>query len=89
MVRALASKVEVLAQRGPPAAPQEVHLELEAVWQCLMRIHPRKRIVYVLFEVEGLSGREIAEALEIKEATVHTRLHHARRELMRMLEKSR
>jgi RNA polymerase sigma-70 factor (ECF subfamily) len=59
--------------------------ELVEVWRSLMRISLKKRMVYVLFEIEGLSGPEIASALEIPEATVWTRLYHARRELMQRL----
>jgi len=61
--------------------------ELRRVWRVLMRIKPKKRVVFVLHEIEGRSGREIAEALEIKEATVWSRLHHARRELVAGLRK--
>jgi RNA polymerase sigma-70 factor (ECF subfamily) len=63
--------------------------ELLRVWRCLMKIGAEKRMVYVLFEVEGLSGREIAEILAINEATVRTRLFHARKELGRLLERSK
>jgi RNA polymerase sigma-70 factor (ECF subfamily) len=63
--------------------------ELLRVWRCLMKISAEKRIAYVLFEVEGLSGKEIAEILEINEATVRTRLFHARKELVRLLERSK
>ena len=71
----------------PPSEPvQEIRLELAQVWRCLMRIDPKKRMVFVLHDIEGLSGPEIAEVLSIKPATVHTRLFYARRELMRALE---
>lgn len=60
--------------------------ELLRVWRCLARIAPKKRVAYVLYEVEGLSGKEIAEALDINEATVRTRVYHARRELLQMYE---
>ena len=59
---------------------------LATVWSCLLRIKPKKRIVYVLHEIEGLSVKQIAEALEVKEATVWSRLRHARQELDRALE---
>ncbi|MEQ8276414.1 MAG: RNA polymerase sigma factor [Deltaproteobacteria bacterium] len=61
--------------------------ELMRVWRCLMQIPAKKRVVYVLYEVEGLSGKEVAEALDINEATVRTRLYHARKELMALYEK--
>ena len=63
--------------------------EFLRVWRCLMRIRAEKRMVYLLFEVEGLSGREIADVLDLNEATVRTRLFHARRELVRLLERSK
>jgi RNA polymerase sigma-70 factor (ECF subfamily) len=63
--------------------------ELERVWKCLEKIKPKKRVVFVLFEIEGLSAAEIATALQIPQATVFTRLHHARRELVEALRKER
>ncbi len=38
-----------------------------------------ERVVFVLFELEGLSGKEIAEILKRPEATVFRRLHDARK----------
>lgn len=67
----------------------ESRRKLAEVWRCLMRIKPKKRIVFVLHEIEGLSGKQIAQMLEIKEATVWTRLHHARIELLKGLNKER
>lgn len=46
-----------------------------------------KRVVFLMLEVEGLSGSEAAEALAIPVATVWTRLHYARRELRDAIEK--
>lgn len=42
-----------------------------------------RRTAFVLFEVEGYSGEEIAELEQIPLATVYTRLHHARRDFLR------
>lgn len=89
MVRALEAEVAALLDQPSPAPNQETRLELAEVWRRLMRVHPKKRVVFILHDLEGLTGREIAEALEIKEPTVHTRLFHARRELARALEASR
>lgn len=44
-------------------------------------LDPEKRAVFVMFEVEGMSGRVIAETLGVPIGTVHSRLHAARREL--------
>lgn len=60
---------------------------LARVWRALMKIKPKKRVVYVLFEIEGMSGEQIAEQLEVPVSTVWTRIHHARRELDRLLAK--
>ena len=54
---------------------------LHRVWECLLRVKPKKRLVYVLHEIEGLSIKDVAVALQIKEATAWSRLHHARKEL--------
>jgi RNA polymerase sigma-70 factor (ECF subfamily) len=40
-----------------------------------------KRDVLVLFELQGLSGDEVAHALDVPVATVWTRLFHARKAL--------
>lgn len=67
----------------------ETQQELDRVWRCLMRIKPKKRMAFVMHRVEGKSGKEIAEILQIKEATVWTRIHHARSELLTRLERER
>lgn len=85
--RRLAKALEELAGDGRARSartPEESLADKQAllqVWSCLLRIKPKKRIVYVLYEIEGLSGAEIAQVLAIPEATVFTRLHHARGEL--------
>lgn len=48
----------------------------------------KKREVFVLVTLEGLSGEETARALGIPLKTVWTRLHYARRELRAALEQS-
>lgn len=61
--------------------PEQAVGARENVERALGRLSHAKREVLVLAEVEGLSGEEIARALEIPLGTVWTRLHHARREL--------
>lgn len=70
------------------AASDDVDARLDAVAQvdrALAKLAPKKREVLVLFELQGLSGDEIAAALGIPAPTVFTRLHHARKELERFL----
>lgn len=53
----------------------------------LAELEPEKRAVFVMFEVEGMSGNAIAELLDVPLGTVHSRLHAARRQLARALAK--
>lgn len=45
-----------------------------------------QRAVFVLFELEGISGKEIAQILECPEATVFRRLHDARKLFVEAIE---
>jgi RNA polymerase sigma-70 factor (ECF subfamily) len=73
------------ASADDPEAIVLGRLELAHVQRALDGLSPKKRVVFVLHELEGLSGAEIAAALQIEEGTVWTRLYHARRELLRAL----
>src|SRR5688572_30207872 len=44
----------------------------------LAKLSEHERSVFVLYEMEGLSGKRIAEIVECPEATVFRRLHYAR-----------
>ena len=57
----------------------------EVLEKVLARIDPELRSIFLLREVEGLSYRDIAEALQIPEGTVGSRLNRARRELQQHL----
>ncbi|MBL8715762.1 MAG: RNA polymerase sigma factor [Myxococcales bacterium] len=69
----------------PPTPAPEPALEareaLHGVTAALDAMSFEKRVVVLLFEVEGLSGEEIAANLSIPVGTVWTRLHAARKEL--------
>ena len=66
-----------------PAAPSAELLErreaLELLDQLLGKMSPEQRETFVLFELEELSGAEIAELTGANENTVWTRLRAARR----------
>lgn len=91
--RMIATLESIIALRPTAHAPHdqavEQRQELARIWRHLMEVGANKRVVFVLHDIEGMSGREIAEVLLIKEPTVHTRLYHARRELMARLEGER
>jgi RNA polymerase sigma-70 factor (ECF subfamily) len=65
------------------SARDEVHRLSEAV----AKLSEPKRVVLLLAENEGLSSEEIANALQVPVGTVWTRLHHARGDLRRLLER--
>lgn len=51
----------------------------------LSKMSDKRRVVFSLFEVEGYSGEEIADTLDVPINTVYTRLHHARKEFFALL----
>jgi RNA polymerase sigma-70 factor (ECF subfamily) len=66
-----------------PESERGEHKEL--LDQALLKVEPELRAIFVLREVEGLAYREIAEAVQIPEGTVGSRLNRARRELQQHL----
>lgn len=48
------------------------------VQEALSRLSEKERLVFVAYELEGLSGKEVASVAGCPEPTVWTRLHHAR-----------
>jgi RNA polymerase sigma-70 factor, ECF subfamily len=58
---------------------------MRAFQRLLAKLADKKRVVFVLHELEGLSPAEIAEVVGAPVLTVRTRLFYARRELEAML----
>ena len=56
------------------------------VRQAIRKLPPHYRIVLVLRDMEQLSTREVAEALDLPESTIKMRLHRARLGVRKMLE---
>jgi RNA polymerase sigma-70 factor (ECF subfamily) len=75
-------------QPGPEqaVAAKQARAELEAI---LEQLSLDKRAVFVMFEIEAMSCAEIAATLELPLGTVHSRLHAARHEFARILERRR
>ena len=67
-----------------PARSAELRSASEQVDQILERMSPKKREVFALFEVAGLAGDEIAARIGCPVNTVWTRLHHSRKEFVRI-----
>lgn len=73
--QALPAPEDVLAQRG-------VRERIEAA---LQRLPYEFRMVVALADIEGLSYKEVAEAMEIPVGTVMSRLHRGRKQLHTLL----
>lgn len=63
-----------------PAEAQELREAQRSLRLVLERMREKHRTAFVLFEIEGYTGEEIAELEGAPVATVFTRLYHARRE---------
>jgi RNA polymerase sigma-70 factor (ECF subfamily) len=61
--------------------------EIQQLSNALERLSEPKRVVLLLAETEGFSCEAISEILRIPVGTVWTRLHHARRDLRRLLDR--
>ncbi len=87
--RMLSSFTQTLTGRSPldPERLAGGQQELAVLERALSDLSEKKRAVFVLVELEGLTAEEAGRALEIPAATVRTRLFHARRELLDSLEK--
>jgi RNA polymerase sigma-70 factor (ECF subfamily) len=69
-------------------APDDDAVRRERVrvfYELLDRMSEKKRTVFILHEIEGLSPGEIAEIVGAPALTVRTRLFYARRELIQLL----
>jgi len=72
----------------PPGQKNQMPLKV-ALEDALGRINAKHRMVFLLFEVEGLRHSEIAAILEVPEGTSKAWLFEAKKELKRMLMETR
>ncbi len=63
--------------------PSERSTQIATLDRMLAKLPPKKRTVLVLFEIEGLSAKEISDVVGCPENTVWSRLHHARSEMVK------
>jgi RNA polymerase sigma-70 factor (ECF subfamily) len=78
--------MEQLPQLGScPLSALENKERHELVQHLVSKLSDKRRVVFVLFEVEGYSGEEIADLLDTPVNTVWTRLHHARKDFYEQL----
>ena len=72
---------------GSPAMALEQKENQRVLYALLDKMQSDRRSAFVLFEIEGLSGDEIARIQNIPLNTVWTRLHHARKEFFALAAK--
>jgi RNA polymerase sigma-70 factor (ECF subfamily) len=69
----------------PASDPETQAIARTVVWGALDVLHPRRRAVVVLHELEGMSTAAIATLLGMSAVTVRWHLSRGRRELTRLL----
>ena len=74
--------------RPPAPDPSERSERVQILDELLSKLSPKKRLVLVLFEIEGVPIKEIAKIAGCPANTVWSRLHFARAELAAMARKS-
>jgi RNA polymerase sigma-70 factor (ECF subfamily) len=74
------------SQDGPAACLDKKEAQ-RVVHELLSRLSDKRRMAFVLFEIEGYSGEEIALMQDIPVSTVWTRLYHARRDFLGLVTK--
>lgn len=72
-----------------PGELAERHEAERMLVQILQKMGESRRTAFVLFEIEGYSGEEIATLEGVPVNTVWTRLHHARREFATLISRAR
>jgi RNA polymerase sigma-70 factor (ECF subfamily) len=82
---------ETLASLAPsPSTPQEEIERRERhvrLYQALDQLPDGYRTALILYEIEGLSGEEVAELTGTSLGTVWVRLHRGRAKLLEVLDK--
>jgi RNA polymerase sigma factor (sigma-70 family) len=88
--RELVSEAEidrVINEADSPEVLARQREELARVLRMLEKIHPRKRIAFILRTVEDLSLEEIGAIVGANAPAVGQRVKHAQRELLQMIER--
>ena len=81
------STLDLLADQEALFAKIAARQEIRQVYSVLAELKPKKRIVFVLYQIEGLSLEEISDIVEARVSTVSERLRAARKEIQRSISK--
>ncbi len=77
-----------LLPTAPAASPSKAlgrQELLEKIREAVDALPPYHRGVIIMREIEGMSYKEMAEAMKVSKGTIMSRLHHARHKLQRAL----
>jgi RNA polymerase sigma-70 factor (ECF subfamily) len=82
---------ELLWEQSQKFPDEEIFLsERKAmVKKLLARMTPKKKVVFMMSDMQGMTAPEISAVLQIPDATVRTRLFHARREFCSWIERNK
>jgi len=75
-----ASVDTIVSRDGDPETQLERAQSRRIAERAIETMTEKRRVPFVLFEIEGYSGEEIGKLLDVPVATVWTRLHHARKD---------
>jgi RNA polymerase sigma-70 factor (ECF subfamily) len=81
----VATLEDVVAADPQPRGQPEQALEMQEVYATIAALPEDRRLALVAVDVLGLSYREAARALRVREATITTRLFRARKQVAREL----
>lgn len=76
---------EIVDGAPNPEVQAERRDALRLLTQIVAKLSPARRAAFVLFEIEGYSGDEIAALEGVPVKTVYTRLHYARKDFFRLV----
>jgi RNA polymerase sigma-70 factor (ECF subfamily) len=82
-------KRNAIARQSDPSEILEHREGVRFLTQLLAKISDSHRTAFILFEIEGYTGEEIAELEDVPLNTVWSRLHHARKELYVLIDEAR
>jgi RNA polymerase sigma-70 factor (ECF subfamily) len=80
-------RLHVVASGPTPLEALERRRSAELIYRALDGVPEKYRTIFILFEIEGLSGEEIAQLTGVKLATVWVRLSRARAQLVKRFNK--
>jgi RNA polymerase sigma-70 factor (ECF subfamily) len=86
-VSRFAQYVELVGKVEGPERTMIREEDIKTVRRAIDKLPFKQREVFVLFELEGMEGKDIGALLNLKEGTVWTRLHYARKSFVTTVRK--